>query len=104
MSNGIFRIFDAIKARYDEKHRDRKEFKVRQSAMFNEGLIQFKLREQLQKEVDKMNNDPGIISIKVQISPEAIPFLETVTQSLNCKTQQCPMPDQIILIRQVDYL
>lgn len=104
MGNGINKILIAIKSRWDEKTRDRREFKARQTAIFNEGLIQFKLREQLQAEVTKMDNDPTITGIKVMISPDAIPFLDTILFSLNCKTQTSPIPGEVILIKQEDYL
>ncbi len=102
--NAILKIVDAAKSRMDEKNRDRREFKTRQSALFNEGLIQFKLREQLQQEVSKMNSDPSITSIKVKISQDAIPFIDSIMHTLNCKVQKCPEPDEIILIHQEDYL
>ncbi len=102
--NSVMKIVEAAKSRLDENSRDRREFKTRQSALFNEGLIQFKLHEQLQQEVAKMNMDPSISSIKVQISQDAIPFIDSIMHSLNCKVQKCPEPDEIILIRQEDYL
>lgn len=104
MSSGVMRVVEAIKSRYVEKTRDTREFKTRQAAIYNEGLIQFKLREQLQQVVRYMDSDRGITSIKVQIAPEAIPFIETIACSLNCKTQVCASPGEIILIKQVDYL
>lgn len=104
MSTGVGRVIEAIRSRIDEKTRDRREFKTRQSALFNEGLIQFKLREQLQQQVKIMDSDPHITSIKVQVAPEAIPFLETIACTLNCKTQACPVPGEMILIKQEDYL
>lgn len=102
--SGVGKVFEAIRSRIDEKTRDRREFKTRQAALFNEGLIQFKLREQLQQQVNLMDKDPHITSIKVQVAPEAVPFLETIACTLNCKTQACPVPDEIILIKQEDYL
>lgn len=104
MANSLGMVIDAIKARYTESTRDRKLFKSRQDSLFNEGIIQFKLREQLQSAINQLSDDPNIKSIRVQVVPEAIPFVGFVLQSLNCEYEMCPEPDQIILTRQVVYL
>lgn len=104
MGSGIGTIIKAISARYTESTKDRKLFKSRQDSLFNEGLLQFKLREQLQEVIDQISEDPRIKCIRVEVSPEVIPFMGVILQSLNCTYETCPEPGEILITRQVTYL
>lgn len=104
MAQGVGKIYDALRARINEKTRDRREFKNRQKAIYNEGLIQFKLKEQLTNEVRKMDEDPSITSIRVRILPNAMPFLSSVVDMLDCKVQECSTPGELLLIKVEEYL
>ncbi len=100
----VIKVVDAIQARYADAYKERKQFRTRQDSIYNEGQLQFKLREQLQMTLDKLEANPSIKSIRIQVMPDCIPFLPTVLPALNCIYVMCPEPGEVILSRRVQYI
>lgn len=97
MIKAIVRIVLAIKCALDERNRQRKQFKQKQSEIYKEGFTESKLREQLNGLIAEMYEDPSIVSVKISISKEALPFISGIIPTLQCEVNPCASPTEYIL-------
>lgn len=104
MFKAILRIFAAIKCAYNEKNRQRKQFKQKQSEIYSEGFTESKLRDQLMQVVTGMYKDPSITSVRIKIAKEAIQFISGVLPQLECEVVKCTDPSEFILMPRYTYV
>lgn len=104
MFKGLIEIFKAIRCALNEKTRQSKQFKQKQNEIYQEGLTEVKLSEQLFQILDEMYADDSIASVKIQVADTALPFLSDLLPKLHCEVISCAEATQFILLKNETYL
>ena len=104
MFKGIIEIFKAIKCAMAEKTRQSKQFKQKQNEIFQEGLTEVKLYEQLSQILEEMYADNSITSVTIKVADAALPFLSGLLPNLHCEVIPCAEATQFILLKDDTYI
>lgn len=104
MFKGIIEIFKAIKCALNEKSRQAKQFKQKQNEIYQEGLTEVKLSEQLSQILDEMYADASITSVTIQVADAALPFLSDLLPKLHCEVIPCAEATKFILLKDETYI
>lgn len=104
MLSGIIRIFKAIKCHLAEKNRQQKQYKQKQNEIYQEGLAEVSLRNQIKAVLDIMDQDPHIQALTIEIAQEGLPFASEILETLHCEVIPCTNPGQYILMRTESYV
>lgn len=104
MFKGIVNIFKAIKCYFDEKNRQKKLYKQKQTDIYKESLAEVSLRNQIKAVLDIMDSDEHIQALTIEIAQEGLPFASDILESLHCEVIPCTEPGQYILMRTESYV
>lgn len=89
MLKSIAGVFRAIKIAQSERNRQKRQFRQKRNEIYREGLVETKLREQLAQIVSEMYADPSIISVKIEIARNGVPFASSILSQLECEVVSC---------------
>ncbi len=104
MFKGMIRIFKAIKCSLEEKNRQKKQYKQKQYEIYQEGLAEVSLRNQIKAVLDIMDQDPSIQALTIEIAQEGLPFASDILESLHCEVIPCTQTGQYMLMRTESYV
>lgn len=101
MSENVFvNLINSIKLRHKHRTQDKRKFKQKQKAIYQESTIVYRLREQLLEAERKLYSDPHIQSITLSIAIEAYPHFDDVKSILQCEIT--PLTDRRFLMTRKD--
>lgn len=104
MISGIVRIFKALKCYFEEKNRQQRQYKQKQNEIYQEGLAEVSLRNQIKAVLDIMDQDSDIQALTIEIAQEGLPFASDILESLHCEVIPCTEPGRFILMRTESYV
>lgn len=104
MFKSIANVFKAIKCHFDEKNRQKKQYKQKQNDIYQESLVEVSLRNQINMVLGMMDSDEHIQAMTIEILPEGLPFASDILGSLHCEVIPCTTTGQYILLRTESYV
>lgn len=104
MISGFVRIFKALKCHFEEKNRQQKQYRQKQHEIYQEGLVEVSLRNQIKAVLDIMDQDPDIQALTIEIAQEGLPFVSDILETLHCEVIPCTEPGRYIFMHTESYI
>ena len=104
MVKHVISIVQALKCAANEKNRQARQFKQKQNEIYNEGITEVKLQEQLMQILDEMYQDPSVSTVTIEVAKSGLPYLSDILPRLHCVVIPCAEPTKFILLKDETYI
>lgn len=92
-------VFHAFSARRAEETFEKKTFKQKQQAIYNETTMQFMLQKQLQDVSKYLSEHEDVETVKIRVASDALPFFQSIKDLIVCNFEDTADPAVFVVTR-----